>query len=113
MGEMITIPLDEYKALKLAAEDLADLSAYDRAIDAIARGEEELIPAGYAKRLIAGESPVRVWREFRGLTQMALFEASGVNRVQIADIEAGRKSGSVETIRKLADALGVSIDDLV
>jgi mRNA interferase RelE/StbE len=44
---------------------------------------------------------------------MALFETSGVNRVQIADIEAGRKSGSVETIRKLADALGVAMDDLV
>ena len=25
MGEMITIPLEEYKALKLAAEDFADL----------------------------------------------------------------------------------------
>ena len=25
MGKMITIPLDEYKALKLAAEDLAEL----------------------------------------------------------------------------------------
>jgi DNA-binding XRE family transcriptional regulator len=113
MGKMITIPLDEYKALKLAAEDLADLSAYDRAMAAITRGDDELIPAEYAKRLIAGESPIRVWREFRGLTQMALFEKSGVNRVQIADIEAGRKSGSVETIRKLADALGVAMDDLV
>ena len=113
MGKMITIPLDEYKALKLAAEDLADLSAYDRAMAAITRGDDELIPAEYAKRLIVGESPVRVWREFRGLTQMALYETSGVNRVQIADIEAGRKSGSVETIRKLADALGVAMDDLV
>lgn len=54
-----------------------------------------------------------MWREFRGLTQMVLFEKSGVNRVQIADIEAGRKSGSVETIRKLADALEVAMDDLV
>jgi mRNA interferase RelE/StbE len=44
---------------------------------------------------------------------MALFTTSGVNRVQIADIEAGRKSGSVETILKLADALGVAIDELV
>lgn len=113
MGEMITIPLDEYKALKLAAEDLDDLNAYDRTMAAIARGDEELIPSEYAKRMIAGESPVRVWREYRGLTQMALAEMSGVNRVQIADIEAGRKSGSVETVRKLAGALGVMIDDLV
>jgi len=113
MGEMITIPLDEYKALKLAAEGLADLSAYDRAMAAIAHGEEELIPADYAKRMIAGESPLRVWRDYRGLTQVALAMKSGVNRVQIADIEAGRNSGSIDTVRKLAGALGVAIDDLV
>ena len=113
MGEMITIPLEEYKALKLAAEDFADLAAYDRAMGAIARGEEELIPSAYAKRMIDGENPVRVWRDYRGLTQVALSELSGVNRVQIADIEAGRKTGSIETVRKLADALNVAIDDLV
>jgi transcriptional regulator with XRE-family HTH domain len=36
-----------------------------------------------------------------------------VNRVQIIDIEAGRKTGSVETLRKLAQELGIDIDDLV
>ena len=35
------------------------------------------------------------------------------NRVQIVDIEADRNSGSVRTLRKLADALGVTVDDLV
>ena len=71
------------------------------------------MPAEYAKRLIAGESPLRVWRELRGLSQVAMGKVSGVNRVQIADIEAGRGKGSVETVRKLADALGVRVDDLV
>ncbi|WP_324187668.1 helix-turn-helix transcriptional regulator [Sphingopyxis solisilvae] len=33
--------------------------------------------------------------------------------MQIADIEAGRSKGSVETVRKLAEALGVRVDDLV
>ncbi|MGK2227696.1 MAG: hypothetical protein ACI9GK_001520 [Devosia sp.] len=35
-----------------------------------------------------------------------------MNRVQIADIAAGRKTGSVATRGKLAEALGVSMDDL-
>lgn len=63
--------------------------------------------------MIAGESPLRVWREFRGLTQQALAEASGVNRLQIANIEAGRASGSVVTLVKLADSLDVTVDDRV
>lgn len=113
MGEVITIALDEYKALKLAAEDLADLRAYDRAKAALDSGEEELIPAEFVKRIVAGERPLRVWRDYRGLTQAALAGASGVNRVQISNIEAGAKSGSVETLKKLARALDVAVDDLV
>ena len=79
----------------------------------IASGEEELIPADVVDRLLDGETPLRVWREFRKLTQADLAYSSGVNRVRIADIEAGRNSGSVHTLRKLAAALGVSIDDLI
>jgi mRNA interferase RelE/StbE len=44
-----------------------------------------------------------------GLTQ----SASGVHRVVVADIEAGRKGGSVRSLKALAAALGVGIDDLV
>lgn len=109
MNEMITITRDEYDRLREAAEDLADIEAYHRAI---AEGGES-IPAEYVNRMIDGESPVRVYRDLRGLTQTALAAASGVNRVQIADIESGRKTGSVETLRKLAEALRVTIDDLV
>ena len=113
MGEMITIPLDEYQRLRAAVEDLADLQAYDRVMADLAAGREEAVPAEFARRLIAGESALRVWREVRGLTQSALARASGVNRVQIVDIEAGRKKGSLETARRLAEALGLAVDDLI
>ena len=113
MGEMITIPLDEYKRMQAAVGDLADLQAHDRVLADLAAGREERVPAAYVRRLIAGESPLRVWRDVRGLTQSALAHASGVNRVQIAEIEAGRKNGSLETARRLAEALGVGLDDLV
>ena len=112
MGEMITIPVEEYAALQAARDDLADLQVYGHAKAGLARGEDEVVPAEVARRLIEENSPLRVWREYRALTQQALADAAGVNRVQIAEIEAGRKSGSVKTVRKLARALGVSIDDL-
>lgn len=112
MGKMISIPLKEYQSLQAAAEDLADLRTYDRVMAQLADGQEELLPAELVKRMLGGASPLRAWREFRGLTQMALSEASGVNRVQIADIEAGRKNGSVETLKKLSGALNVTLDEL-
>lgn len=113
MNEMVTIPREEYDRLLEAAEDLADIAGYHRVKADLAAGHEELVPSEFADRIIEGESPLRVYRDFRGLTQLALAQASGVNRVQIADIEARRKSGSIETVRKLAEALGVTIDDLV
>lgn len=109
---MIMIPLGEYQTLRQAAEELDDLRAFNRAKAALDAGEDELVPAETFKRLLSGESPLRVWRELRGLTQSSLANTSGVNRVQIADIEAGRRKGSLETARKLANALGIAIDDL-
>lgn len=113
MNEMVTIPRIEYDLLRAAAEDLADLQAYDRAKAAPEAGEDELIPAEYVNRLLAGDSPLRVYRDLHGMTQSVLAGRSGVNRVTVAEIETGRKQGSVATLRKLAGALGVTVDDLV
>ena len=108
MNKTVTIPLEEYQRLLEAAEDLEDLR-----ILAHARAHpEEGVPDVYVGRLLDGESPVAVYRDWRGLSQSELARRSGVNRTQIADIEAGRKTGSVATLKKLAGALGVAIDDL-
>jgi DNA-binding XRE family transcriptional regulator len=112
MNEMVTIPREEYDRLRAAAEDLADLQAYDRTNAALAAGEDELIPSDYANRLLNGESPLRVYRDLRGMTQAALAEKAGVGRVLVAEIETGRKQGSVATLRALAQAIGVTLDDL-
>lgn len=112
MNEMVTIPREEYDRLQAAAEDLADLQSYDRAKAALAAGEEELVPADYANRLLNGENALRVYRDLRGLTQAALAAKAGVNRVTVAEIETGRKQGSVTSLRALASALDVALDDL-
>ena len=109
MNEMVTIPRDEYDRLRQAAEDLSELQAYDRAMEA----GGESVPAEYVNRILDGENPVRVYRDWRGMTAAALAEASKLNRVQITQIETGKRSGNVETMKKLADALGVSVDDLI
>lgn len=57
MTETITIPRAEYDRLLAAAEDLADFAAFDRAKTALAAGEDELIPAAFADRLMGGEQP--------------------------------------------------------
>ena len=113
MSDTVTIPRAEYDRLCAAEDDFVDLQAALAARARIEAGTDELVPAAIADRLIDGESPLLVWREHRGHSQSALARRSGVNRVQIADIEAGRATGSVQTLRALANALQVTVDDLL
>lgn len=112
MNEMVTIPREEYDRLRTAAEELADLQTYDHAKAALSAGGDELIPADYANWLLNGESSLRVYRDLRMMTQAALARKACVSRVTVAEIEIGRKQGSIATLRALSDALGVSLDDL-
>lgn len=112
MSETVTIARAEYERLRALEDDFEDLQAAAAVEAKIAAGADELVPASVADRLIDGEPPLRVWREYRRFSQSGLARATGVNRVQIVEIESGRNTGSVRTLRRLADALCVSIDDL-
>ena len=113
MVEMVGTPKREYLRLKAIEEDMLDLRRASEILDRIADGTEELIPSDVVDRLLDGDAPLEVWRNHRGLSQAELSRRSGVNRVQIIDIEAGRKNGSAATLRKLATALEIDLDDLV
>jgi ribosome-binding protein aMBF1 (putative translation factor) len=115
-GETLAVmPVEDYEALAEAAEPLDEaeeeaLAAEMRRLRAEDRGE----PLGLAefRRILAGESPVRVWREHRGLSLRALAARLGMSAGYISDIEAGKKDGSIETLRAIASELGASMDDL-
>jgi len=58
-------------------------------------------------------SKVKDYRHLRGWSQYVLADRSGVSRASIANLERGKGSPKVETIAKLATALGVRIEMLV
>ncbi len=89
-------------------EDLADCIALEEA----RRRDEETVPHELVKRLMAGEHPMKVYREHRGLTQAALAERTGLSAMYLSQIETGRRGGSTKTLRKIARALNVDLDDL-
>lgn len=90
-----------------------DVRAYDRAKAALASGEEELIPADMLDRMLAGESPVKAWRQHRGLTQAALAAMADLSEGYLSQIETGKRDGTVESFKRLAEALGLTVDDLI
>lgn len=93
--------------------DIQDALRITEARAAIASGAEELMPDAVVARLVAGENPVKVWRDHRGLTQARLAAQAGVTQAYLSDIEAGKKSGSAKILKALAQALGVDVDDLI
>ena len=56
---------------------------------------------------------VRSWRNGRGMTRRTLAEASGVSERYLAQLEAGRGNMSVLLLRKVAQAMHVSLESLV
>lgn len=103
----------DFKLLAEAADDNADRLAVQEYRRRLAAGEEELVPSEIVDRLLSGESRIRVWREHRGMTAKVLAEEAGIAQPFLSQIETGKREGTVDTLRSLADALGVTIDDLV
>jgi DNA-binding XRE family transcriptional regulator len=106
---IVQIPLQEFETLQARLEELENITALDQALAT----PQEFLPEDIAVRLIEGESPVKVFREFRGLTQDALACKIAMTKTTISEIETGRKEGSVKTLSKIAVALDVTINDLI
>ena len=86
-----------------------DIRAYDRA----SAKQQEFVPAEIADRLIGGENTVRVWREYRGLTQQQLADKTRISKPYLSQIENGARAASVGVVKRLAGVLKVDVDDLV
>ena len=71
------------------------------------------MPAPFFDHILDIESPVRVWREFRGLKARELAKAAGVSAAYLSDIKAARKPDSERALQWLAEALRVDMEELV
>ncbi|WP_394027415.1 helix-turn-helix domain-containing protein [Desulfovibrio falkowii] len=50
-------------------------------------------------------------RKARGLSQDMLQERSGVTKSYISDVETGKAKATVDTLKKLADGIGVPVGE--
>ncbi|HTJ56166.1 MAG TPA: helix-turn-helix transcriptional regulator [Devosiaceae bacterium] len=60
-----------------------------------------------------GENPIRFWRERRGMSLTLLADRTKLLEDDLAELETGAREPTVEVLKVLAKALGVSIDELV
>jgi DNA-binding XRE family transcriptional regulator len=110
---LVVMPEDVFERLRDAAEMAEDVAAYDEFKRRLAAGEEEFIPSEMVDRILAGENRVRIWREHRGMTVAALAERAGITQPYLSQIETGKREGTLQTMKKVAEALKIGLDDLV
>ncbi len=110
--EWAVLPYETYQRMIEDSEMLQDIRDYDEAKKAIEDGEE-LVSSEVAYAILDGKSPIRVWREYRGLTRQQLAGAAGISVPYISQIESGKRKGSTEVLSAIARALDLALDDIV
>ncbi|HUS83506.1 MAG TPA: helix-turn-helix transcriptional regulator [Anaerolineales bacterium] len=110
--EWAVIPYEEYIRLRDEAEMLQDVADYDAAKEALEQGEE-LIPSEVTFAILNGENPTRVWRNYRALTQQELADRAGISKPYLSQIETGKRTGTAEVLAAIANALGVTLDEMM
>jgi DNA-binding XRE family transcriptional regulator len=116
--DLVVIKRSDYEVLLARAGDEASEDTMTaRIIEAtdakIARGEDVALPGAVWEAIEGGEHPIRAIRKYRGLTQIDVAERAGLRQGYIADIEAGKKTGSAASLKAIAAALGVPLDVIV
>jgi ribosome-binding protein aMBF1 (putative translation factor) len=114
-GDVAIVPRAEYERLKAleqeTKEDAGTVRLVAQARNEIAGGAP-LLPKEVVDRLAKGENPIRVLRQFRGLSQieLAATEEVGITQNYLSDLETGKRKGPLALHRKFARALGVPLD---
>ena len=110
---LVVLPEQEFNAMLDVIEEKQDIEAVRGFRAALASGNEELIPAEFVSRMLDGESKVRVWRDYRGMSAKALADAAGISAPYLSQIESGVREGSLDAMKKIAEALKVTIDEMI
>jgi hypothetical protein len=111
--ELVVLPRAEYDALVARAdqeaEDADDVATYVARKAELAAGGV-VLPAEVSAALLRGESRLKAIRNWRGETQLWLNYKTGIGQGYLSDLENGRRTGTPETIAKLAQALNVPVE---
>jgi len=113
-ASVVILSRRDYDKLVQKIEDTADLAA----VRADKKNRGDFLPADYVNRMLAGESALRVWREYRGLTLEGLAAKAAEHGVEVgkshlSHVETGRAQASLALMSGLAKALGVPLDALI
>ncbi|AMR76434.1 helix-turn-helix domain-containing protein [Cupriavidus nantongensis] len=108
--EFAVVPIEVWDRVKHLIEASDDVTLFDAATE---QDDGFRVPAAVLDAELAGDHPVKAWRNYRRLTQDALAQAAGLSKPYLSQIENRARAGSAAALRRLAQALDVPGDILV
>jgi DNA-binding XRE family transcriptional regulator len=80
----------------------------------VAADESDIwFPNEVVKANVRGDSLIKAWREHFKLTQAELAEKAGMKQSALARLEGGSSTPRKSTLAKIAESLGISVDQLI
>jgi ribosome-binding protein aMBF1 (putative translation factor) len=70
-------------------------------------------PNEVVKANVRGDNLIKAWREYHKLTQTELAAKAAMKQSAIARLESGHTSPRRATLSKLAEAMGISVEQLI
>ena len=102
----------QYDIIHIAGKPHVLVPLHDYTLMKNAGAGQELPDELLQKITLAAQSPIKLIRKHRGMTQDDLATAAGLSRPYLTEIETGRKEGSIRSLKAIAKALNVSLERL-
>jgi DNA-binding XRE family transcriptional regulator len=93
------IPWDEYQRLIKNQADTDEADVW--------------FPNEVVKANVRGDSLIKAWREHLGMTQAELARKAGIKQPALARLEGRDSNPRKATLKKLADAINLSVEQLI
>ena len=107
------LPYEVYARMIEILEDARDIADAKEIAARIERGEGEYFPSEVVNAILNGDNKIKVFREYRGMTQETLAEKINKSVAMIRKLESGLSDGSISTIKAISDALKVDVELLI
>jgi len=103
------VPFKKYEEMLEAYEEFQDT----KEVEKFKMSKHKFFPEEIALRIIKEDNPIKIYREFLGITQENLAKDLKVSKQFISQIETNKTAPSLKILKRIAERLDMSVDDLI
>jgi transcriptional regulator with XRE-family HTH domain len=63
--------------------------------------------------ILDGANPIKIWREYRGLSQQDMAEKTGISVPYLSQLETNKRKGSLAVLKSIAEVLQAPIEIII